>query len=688
MSLRRFAWLSLLWVLAVGLYAQSKEATWEEFAEMIAQRYAEAEADEEESLTTDYEELLERLHEQAQTKINLNTATREQLLALSFISPAQADSMLAYRQRKRGYWTLGELMFVSGLSYYERRYLPLFLSVAPPDSVLNKQVPLKTLLFGGKYEVETRLDVPLYRRAGYKSYTEDELTANPNLVYLGNGLTNVLRYRYRYGRQFRYGLTLDKDAGEPFAAKGNWPYDYAAFFAHYRQRRGRYEVLLGDYRVHLGQGLLLGSSFFGSVSQLLDRRLTQAAMLRPHTSTEENRFFRGAAGSVRLNAVRLTAFVSYRKLDARMENDSVRTLLTDGYHRTQRERERKDAVGCVAGGADVSYLQQDWQVGLSAFVAHYAKPLAPDERSYTQFYMRGQTTAGLSAHYRVGKRRWTLQGELAADKQFHLALSNTLTLCPDDEFSIVVQQRAFSKRFVAPFGQAVQAGSRVANEVGGFVGLKYTGFARTELRAYADFARFPAPVYRANSASNCLTLFAEGRYAFTQAFNVLLRYRYKTRQYNVTGYADVLEYNGTHRARLQANYAGDAYTLHAAFDFTAAQKQTAQTQFGWMLSARSTYKPLPTLSLAAFAGLFFTDAYAAAVYAYEPQLLYRFQVPAFYYHGWRTALQVQWKVVKHVQVGLRYSLLHYFNRDHISSGPQQIDGPTQQDLSLQMRLTF
>ncbi|MBR1713004.1 MAG: helix-hairpin-helix domain-containing protein [Alloprevotella sp.] len=670
----------LLALLPVRVAAQEHWISWDEFCETFSARLE----DEEEEAAEDW---LTRLEDIAAAPMNINTATREDLLRLPFLSEGQADSLIAYRERKKGILDLGELMFVRNLSLSDRRYLSLFTYAG---STAQAQPTLRELLTAGRHTAEGNLDIPLYRRAGNRTYTEAELQANRNRAYLGNGLASTVRYRYDYRHSLRYGLTLEKDAGEPFACKGFYPFDHTSLYVAYKPAGGNWEAVVGDYRLHWGQGLLLGNAFIASPALLLEAPRRTNTAFSPHTSTEESAFFRGAAGGVRIGKYwRLAAFVSYRRLDARLVGDTIRSLLATGLHRTEQEINRRGNAGCFTAGARVAYERSDWAVGIGGYAATYSRHIAPDPRDYNRYYLRGRNAMGISADWRVRfARQWTITGEAAADRRLHLALTQTLAWMPADDLRLTLHHRHFSRRFVAPFAKPIQAGNRTANEHGVMLGGKFTGIKRTELRAYADYFRFPAPTYLATGPSDGIEVLAEGKYFATKRWELLLRYKTRSRQRNLTGYLGFMEYATTHRLRLQATWRTERTSVAAALDGCIADRQATAAAYGWMASARMGIQPSEKLSLRASAAVFFTDDYAAALYAYEPQLRSTFAFPASYYHGCRAAAVLRWQPTRGIGLGLRYALLHFFNRSSIGSGTQEISSPTKQDISIQATFSF
>lgn len=61
-----------------------------------------------------------------------------------------------------------------------------------------------------------------------------------------------------------------------------------------------------------------------------------------YTSTGEYNYFQGIAATYKLSKRwNATLFYSFRNMDARVENQFIRSLKTDGYHRLYKDMERK-----------------------------------------------------------------------------------------------------------------------------------------------------------------------------------------------------------------------------------------------------------------------------------------------------------------------------------------------------------
>lgn len=685
--MRRFFILFAIFIPHFALHAQLRETpalTWEDF---VQEYVCEEEASGESPYT---EEQLQWLEGLAQNPLQLNRATRADLLSLAFLSEEQADSILSYRRAKRGFASLGELQLVRGMDYFTRRYLSLFLrcdsAALPRPELLARREAERRLApkFGkGRHEVETRLDVPLYRRKGHR--TPESPT--PSNYYAGNALHHVVRYRYAYRREVAYGLTVEKDAGEPVGKQGFYPYDYLSAYVMARPLQRPWSFVIGDFEVRGGRGLLFGNRFFSGREALLRQPPRPVTGFRPHTSTDEARFFRGGAAAYRFKAFDFMAFASYRKLDARFEEgtDTVRTLLQTGLHRTVAEVERRRNVGNVTTGIHAGYNRPGGGCSLDAYVAHYDCLVWPEESFYNAAYFRGQTAAGASVSYYYRFRRLNVQGEVAVDRRLHAATEHLVGFSFSPRLSLNAQVRHFSPRYVSLYGDALQQGSRPSNEQGVALGVRYLPRQDWELSGYADFFRFPKPTYHSLlPGAKGMETSLQSQWRFSGAWQFGVRYRLKTRQRTITGH-ELLEYRYTHKLRLSALWSQPAFTLRMQADAVYASRQTGARSWGWMASLRSDWKPTRRCRLKAFAGLFFTDDYDSAIYAYEPQLLRAGGFPSFAYHGVRAVLLNQWQVFPSLQLGVRASSTCYFNRTSISSGPAQIPSAWKNDLSVQLR---
>lgn len=658
--------------------------TWEEFVqEYIDDLTAEAEAEGSSvSLSTEQRDKLERL---SQEPLQLNLASREELLELPFLDEEQVDSILSFRNMGKGFGNLGELQLVRGIDYFTRRYLSLFLRT---DSTTRPRprtsLPMGEKFLKGRFELESRVDVPLYTRAGYDVEPADRTASN---YYVGNALRHVVRLRYSYKKEIAYGLTMEKDSGEPVGKQGFYPYDYLSGFLSLRPNNKPWRLIVGDFEMSGGRGLLFGRTYFDGRNSLIttNAKLTKTDF-HAHSSTGETDFFRGGAFAWSGKRVEVLAFASYRKLDARMENDTAQSFLSTGLHRTISEIDRRRTLGCLTAGASLGFYQTRWKISLSGLLSHFDKVVWPQEKYYNYGYFRGQTSGNLSADYAYLHKNFSLRGEVAIDQGGHAATEHALSLTLSPRWKLAAQLRALAPKFQTLYGQALCQNTRTANELGAMVGANFQSNEGRELTAYVDLFEFIRPVYTAKLPhARGVEVFVQAKQRFSQNFTMTLRYKLKSRQRTISG-EDLLEYRLTHRMRVAAMWTWERLSFNLQADGSLATRQTGKKSAGGMISSRLTWKPTKAFDLKTFGAVFFTEDYDAALYAYEPQLYLSGAFPSFYYKGFRAVVVGNLRIGKAWLLGLRLSSTHYFHRNEISSGADLIASSWKNDLSLQVRL--
>lgn len=660
--------------------------SWENFVE----EYVEGNEWEEDESPNDAQ--LEYLENLAQNPLQINRATREQMLLLPFVNEEQIDSLLSYIRAKRGIRALGELQLIKGWDYYTRRYFSLFVKCdSLPIPITNTQVydrdtetKIGKKITQGNYELETRLDIPFYKRKGYETPKKPSKTN----FYTGNALHHILRFRYMYQREVAYGLTMEKDAGEPIGKHGFYPYDYLSAYFLLKPQKKSWSFVVGDYEIRSGRGLLFGRQFFAGREQMTQTVRRNTTSFYAHTSMDESQFFRGGAATYSFGKAEVMAFFSYRKLDTRMEdkNDTVRSIITTGLHRTVNEINQRRTLDCLTAGASFAYNQTCWGLNIDGYFSSFNHFVLPETRYYNTYYFRGERAGGASLSYFFEKGKWKMQGELATDHHFYLSTEHMASLALLKRLVCNIQVRIYSPRFVSLYGNALQQGSRVANEQGVLMGLRYRSRSNWELNGYLDIFRFPEPTYNSRlSGAKGLEAQLQGKCKINSHWNLSARYRLKTRQRSITGYENSMEYRTCHRLRFAALWSGKKTEVNMQLDGSYASRQTGKHSLGGMYSTRLAYKATNRLLFKAFASLFFTDDYESAVYAYEPQLPRAASFCAFAYHGTSAVALCSYNITKQLSFALRFSLYYLFNRNTQSSGIATIPSAWKNDLQIQLR---
>ncbi|WP_092109406.1 helix-hairpin-helix domain-containing protein [Prevotella sp. KH2C16] len=623
----------------------------------------------------DWESSHELMAELAAHPLDINKITREDLEQLPFLTARQIEGICEYVYKYAPLQSVHELAMVESLDAHRRALLECFLTVAPQPE--KAKVPtLKNILKYGRHEAVGSMKIPFYERKG------------DQFGYLGYKYKHGVRYTFRYGQQVKVGLVGAQDAGEPFFANRNsLGYDYYSFYFLLKDI-GRLKALaLGRYRLRFGAGLILNNSYsFGKLAMLssLGRNSNH---IFGHSSRSEANYLQGAAATVSLvKGLELTGFVSYRDIDATLNKDSssVATLLKTGYHRTQSEMDRKHNTTEFLGGGNLSFKRLPFTIGITAFYSAFNRSLQPNtSQRYRRYYPQGKNFWNMSVDYSYVSSRFTFSGETAMGDSKALATLNTASYKLTHGLTLMALQRFYSYKYYSLHARSFGEGSMVNDESGIFVGVDWQPSRRWKLIFYSDYAYFTWPKYQADASSSAWDNLLQATYTRGH-WSFLARYRVRVREKDNEEKTGLMN-ETTQRGRLSAMYGNDSWSTKTQVDMAFSQYK--KSSFGWMLSEHLSFRHR-WLRLFATVGYFHTQDFSSRVYLYEHALLYNYSFPVFYGEGIRYMLDAEARISKHVDLTAKVGTTDYFDRDHISSGYQQIDGSAMTDLELQLCFKF
>ena len=647
--------------LALGVKAQERRP-WEQFLnDVMTQEDMASEA---------WEQTYELLCELEEHPMDINLVTREQLEELPFLSAQQIEDIVEYRWRHGRMESLSELQMIRQLDYAQRRLLAYFVYVGEePQPALPR---LKDITEYGQHELMAYARIPFYNRKGDKE------------GYLGPKYRHWLRYQFTYGDEVKLGVVGAQDAGEPFFANRNrLGYDYYSLYLQLRNLRRIESLVVGNYRVSMGMGLVMNNSFSLGKMAMLQNLGRSAYTLRAHSSRSEGSL-QGAAATVDMGRnVKLTAFASYQAADATLNKDSTAaTILTTGYHRTETEMAKKHNLHILKTGGSLRYAPGGLHLALNGLYTHLDRPLHPNTKAlYRQHYPEGSDFMNLSLDYGYAHPRVAFNGETAIDKKGHLATINTASLRVTDALNVMLLQRFYSYAYTSLDAQSYSDGGNVRNESGVYLGLTWRPLQTLRLLAYTDYAYFAWARYQVSQSSYAWDNLLQATWQ-RRNWTLSGRYRFKVRQKDAED-KKTLNTLLEHRMRLSADYArqeGFGARMQLDAGWTTGE-------WGGMVSGTLVYT-YRWLRLNGGLGYFHTDSYNSRVYLYESGPLYTYAMTSFYGEGLRYWLMVRAKIGRRLMLTAKAGVTNYFDRSTIGSSLQQVDGSSLADLDLQMRWKF
>jgi hypothetical protein len=86
------------------------------------------------------------------------------------------------------------------------------------------------------------------------------------------------------------------------------------------------------------------------------------------------------------------------------------------------------------------------------------------------------------------------------------------------------------------------------------------------------------------------------------------------------------------------------------------------------------------------AAWFHTDSYNSRIYAYENDLLYTYSVPAFYGDGFRTYLNLKYKMSENIEIWFKMAESLHFGSEKLGTGHNEIKGNQRTEVKFQLRM--
>lgn len=673
--------LILILVFSTSLLHGQEDELLEELQELLENL-----ADENEEIV-DQDTYFEFLTDIYNDPIDLNKATREELLELGFLTSNEVEAIMEHQRVNGDFIAIYELQSVTGLSYESIKKIRPFVSVNRDLDAIN--IPLHRLLYEGKHQLFLRYSQILEKQEGY-TYSGVNDNGDSTRKYLGDPSKIYLRYRHNFGKKISYGFTAEKDSGEEFFS-GSQESGFDFYSAHFFLRDiGPFKhIALGDYGINIGQGLMAWTGLRGGKTSDVMSVKKQRQIVDSYRSVNESKFFRGAALTFGRNDFSVTAFGSARKHDGSVSNisvdeDSLRAGISvlingGGLHRTESEINKKRIIDSQAGGLSLNYEKDRLAIGLAGIATTFSAPPIPDLPAEIDQSILNSTFLNTSLNYKYLLRNFNFFGETALSGDGDLATLNGLISSLDRTTSLSLVHRYYSPNYFSPYALAFAESSFPSNEHGIYVGMQATPNVKWTINSYADIYNFPASKSSVNAPSQGRDYLFNVKYKPNREWNAYVRVRFELKEKNArenTTLEDFIIWGDKSNFRFHINYKiSKSLSLKNRVEYSLYEEDLQPTSRGYMIFQDLSYKLFTSpISISARYTIFNTDDYNSRIYAYENNVLYAYSIPAYYYRGMRVYAVVRYKVVDGIDFWVKYSHTNYANRNSVLSGNDEING--------------
>ena len=678
--MKSFAILTLVALsLLTNLHGQSIERVQQLAAEIIENTTAESEQQH------DFSYMLDELIHLYQNPININTAGREDLEKIFFLSDSQIEALLFQRYQIKSFHSIYELQSIDGYTRQTLEWLEPLISFGISEQKIQAG-------FKPEADMFVRAQTQLETQAGY------QLREDGNTPYQGNKIKLYTRLELQPSRDFKLGVVAEKDQGEPMFNHQISTMGHLSGYLSWQPEKILKQIIVGQYRMSAGQGLALQTGMAPFKSSATTSIRNRQANYRPSLSASEHGGLNGMLMAFESKDLAITPFISLRNADGRLDtldNGStiITSLKTDGYHRTITELSQRKNVREAAYGFQAKYHLKRFMIETGYVHYRLAYPIQPEFETYKRNYFSGKSNQNywLAAEGSISNIH--LFTELAFNQSLEPAVWAGLLLPAKGIFNLSLGYRRLPMTYRAPLGAPLTEASAPAGESGLYTGLLMDLPASLTLSTYLDYYRHNWLRYQTSAPANGYDFLILLSHQSSKEWENTLRYRRRNKAIDLstaTQSAPVGTQTQT-QWRLQSRYRAAAnWTFTVRADIQMLDRPDKQNlPKGFYLSQDIRYvsnnKKWNITTRYAF---FDAEEYDTRIYAYEPDVLYSFSTPAYYGQGSRWLIIGKWTIVPKLDLWIRYAQWQYSNRENIGSGYTLIDGNRSSEIKFQIRKRF
>lgn len=673
--------------------------------------------DSENDNSTDWTFLTDQWNDLRERPLNLNTASKEELMLLPGMTEILANNLLDYIHQFGNLSSLYELQAVPGYDATVFNRIKGFCQVREaqakdisPNTKHPAGPPVRDMLKNAKHEFLLRLVRDIEEEKGY---TPPDTNSDGSLTsrYQGDPNRYYFRYRMRYNQNLSVAVVGEKDQGEPFLwdpSRSFYGADFTSAHISVKNFGNLKSLVIGDYNIQAGQGMLLSTGLgFGKGSEAINAVKRQNLGIRPYASVNENQFLRGGAATVAFGDIHATGFFSHVGRDANIAaQDSfsddvvlVSSLQTSGLHRTNSEIQDKDAIFETAYGGRVEFKKRWLNIGATHYFQHFSSYIQPSTKDYNRYDFSGSANFLTGIDFDITYRNFNFFGEAGRSKSGGTGMIGGLLGSIHPKVDVAILGRNFTRDFHAFRGYVFsERPTTLQNERGLYLGLKVMPTTRWTFATFYDQFIFPWNNYNASFSTWGHEYMAQLQYQPSREMLVYLRWRSDNKETNASELPagqqlETIIPTQRHSLRLHFQYKvhrnlSMRTRIEGSWYREGHKGQYEENDQGFMMYQDLVWKLGWRWDITARYAVFDAENYNTRIYAYENDVLGFFNIPAYYGVGSRYYLMLNWKPNKTFELWVRYAISKYQWDKTLGSGLSEIQGDHRSEVKLQLKINL
>jgi hypothetical protein len=612
------------------------------------------------------ENAAERLAALSENPVMVNSGDEEEIARLFFLTLFQVKVLADYVNNHGSIATIYEIVLLPGFDRPTAMLMEPYISLS---------VPLKTTL-----SKRGRTSALLSAMISFPSGDDDS-----------TGVRSVLRINHA-GRELSYGLTAENDPYESFTFRKACGADFVSAYLLYKGKGLLSSVVLGDYSLRFGEGLVLNNSSWQGSWLISPSFMAGREVVDAYTSTDEDNFFRGAGAVIGTVNAGAALFVSSNTIDARVKYNSdstekfITNLVRGGLHNTESGMAARNSLTESVVGIHLSGGGEKVRGGVTLAATLFSIPFKPDTAGGEDLYkFRGDHLINLGVDLKAGTGKLFYFGELAFSIPGSVAVMSGIRALPSERVTFNLIARYLDPDYHVFHSNVYGTGSSVANEMGLAGNIHLEAAKHLFVSAGADIYRIPWLSYQSSAPSTGTRSDIKIEYTPSDNFTLRGSFSKTEREYDgetETGVADT-ELKSRLQSSLLASWSPQELRTREGTSLSLTTRIVwcrvpESKQNGYLLCQDVSYS-LSNLKFWLRYSLFTTAGWDTRLYAYENDLLHSFSIPPLYDDGSRAYLMLQWDITGQILLRAKYAVTTIGD-----SESRQV----RSDIRVQMKITF
>ena len=620
--------------------------------------------------------------------LDLNSAQERDLAQFTFLSKKQQCMLFDYLEREGPLVSLNELQAIRGWDVDTIQLLSPFVDVIRP------------------WWWKVRSYTPIQEASVYFARKQGGEEKGKR-VYLGSDWQLLMRYFIRQPGVYEMAFVGSKAPYEPFflysGRSMQLPLGYYGGYCALEGMGGLQKVVLGDYQVALGQGLVVGDTFSIGGGDVIGVFKASHRGVKANKSFQRKKGFRGVACSLKEKDHEVVIYGSRQKLDATIwpdegEGDYVQSIGERGiaYTTEGRLEKRGSLQEDIVGGAYM-YRRADGTIylGMQALYHGYDKLLDLGKEMVHDCFFRGKENMNLGLFANGMYDNYHFFGEIACDQGDGLGVLAGMMAAFGRHFDASFLSYYYGADFHSLYGSSYgRSGRYNRNKAGLYVGLQYRANREFLLKSYMDMSRHIIPHARLHEATHAgYKCMVSARYKPRRDCSLTLQVKGSDLPHNGKGSrleSPLIEVWRKAVPRLKALYTikegwqGGTVVEGCLLNVYGGEEGRALLSYGRGIKQLVYYKG-SRLGARGWISLYDTSNYNSAVRFYSHNLRGMLFYPALYgKNGMELGMQVRYRLGHHWRLGIQVGFNHsIYNRDG-SKG----SGGRKKNVSMGIKVTY